>query len=117
MAKDDKNDNKDSNKRTDRTNAGDTDNDRHPTPVDAAARDEQADPNRTEELGREAAEKRSREGGDVKQVEKDGVTSYVATPLEDQSDNGKTYKDPRIVPSDTNAPDAGVTPDGRTIAK
>ena len=30
---------------------------------------------------------------------------------------GKTYKDERIVPSDTNAPDAGVTPDGVRIAK
>lgn len=30
--------------------------------------------------------------------------------------NGKTYKDERIQPSDTNAPDAGLLPDGTRIA-
>lgn len=29
---------------------------------------------------------------------------------------GKTYKDERVVPSDTNAPDAGLAPDGTRIA-
>lgn len=30
--------------------------------------------------------------------------------------NGKIYKDERIVPSDTNAPDAGLLPDGTRVA-
>lgn len=30
--------------------------------------------------------------------------------------NGKTYTDERIVPSDTNAPDAGRLPDGTQVA-
>lgn len=32
------------------------------------------------------------------------------------TDNGKTYKNPKITPKDTNAPDAGLTPDGRRVA-
>lgn len=36
---------------------------------------------------------------------------------DDKGDNGKTYKNPKITPSDTNAPDAGLTPDGRRIAE
>lgn len=31
--------------------------------------------------------------------------------------NGKTYKDERIQPTDTNAPDAGQLPDGTVVAE
>lgn len=75
-------------------------------------------PDRGEQLAQEAVDKNSPTGGDIKGVtNKDGGFSVVATPTEDKSDNGKTYEDPRITPSDTNAPDAGLTPDGRRIAK
>jgi hypothetical protein len=74
-------------------------------------------PDRGEQLAQEAVEKRSPKGGEVHgEVGKGGVTTVVVEPLEDQSDNGKTYKSDKIVPRDTNAPDAGLTPDGRRIA-
>lgn len=79
--------------------------------------DEDLNPNRGEELAEEAAEKRSRRGGEVKQIEgEDGTRNFVTTPLEDRSDNKKVYSDFRIDPRDTNAPDAGLSPDGRVIA-
>lgn len=72
---------------------------------------------RGEQLAQEAVEDRSATGGDTKLVKKDGVYSAVTNPVEDHSDNGKVYKDVRIDPRDTNAPDAGLTPDGRRIAE
>lgn len=75
-------------------------------------------PGRGEQLAQAAAEKQSPSGGDLKGVTgEDGGFSVVETPRKDQSDNGKTYQDARISPADTNAPDAGLTPDGRRIAK
>lgn len=91
--------------------------DQQPTPMDVDANREKHNPNLGEELAEEAVEKRSATGGNVKLVEKDGVVSAVSTPLEDRSDNGKVYRDDRINPRDTNAPDAGLTPDGRRIAE
>lgn len=92
--------------------------DRAPTPVDVDAQRDQLDPKLGERLAQEAAEERSAEGGDVKLVEgKNGIVSAVAAPVVDNSDNGKVYSDDRINPRDTNAPDAGLTPDGRRIAE
>lgn len=91
--------------------------DRMATPEAVDAARESLDPELGERLAREAAEERDSSGGNVKIVEKNGVRSAVAEPLEDHSDNGKVYKDVRISPRDTNAPDAGLTPDGRRIAE
>ena len=77
-------------------------------------------PDRGEKEAQEAVEKRGNTGGveDLEMVEKNGVRSVVSkgTP-EDKSDNGKVYADARVNPRDTNAPDAGLTPDGRRIAE
>jgi len=70
-----------------------------------------------EALAQEAVEKRSATGGNVELVEKDGVVSAVSSPIVDRSDNGKVFRDERVNPRDTNAPDAGLTPDGRRIAE
>lgn len=73
---------------------------------------------RGEELAREAAEDRDNSAGNPKFVKRDGVVSVVQPAAqEDLSDNGRVYKDARIDPRDTNAPDAGLTPDGRRIAE
>jgi hypothetical protein len=74
-------------------------------------------PDRGEQAAQEAIDKRDNsDNTELKTVVKDGNSSVVEKGTKDKSDNGKTYKDPRIVPSDTNAPDAGLTPDGRRIA-
>lgn len=88
-----------------------------PTPADVDANRDSLNPTLGEELAQEAVEKNAATGGDVKIVEKDGVRSAVANPVEDQSDNGKVYNDVRVNPRDTNAPDAGLTPDGVRIAE
>lgn len=89
-----------------------------PTPMDVDANRDKLNPNLGEDLAQEAVEKRSRTGGEVS-IEEGEAGNYTAvrTPVEDHSDNGKTYSDSRINPSDTNAPDAGLTPDGRRIAE
>lgn len=91
--------------------------DQAPTPEDVHNQRDSLDPGLGERLAQEAADKNSRTGGEVKGKDNGvgGATAYT-TPLEDQSDNGKTYKSDKIVPKDTNAPDAGLTPDGRRIA-
>lgn len=79
-------------------------------------------PDLGERLAMEQAENAPDTGAGVKIVEKDGVRSVVSTAaspkeVEEASDNGKTYSDPRIVPRDTNAPDAGLTPSGVRVAE
>lgn len=91
--------------------------DRAPLPTDVDGMRDKLDPKLGERLAEEAAEKRSATGGDIKIVEKNGVRSAVREEIEDRSDNGKVYSDVRINPRDTNAPDAGLTPDGRRIAE
>jgi hypothetical protein len=89
-----------------------------PTPEAVDANRDKLNPTLGEDLAREAVEKRSATGGDLEIVDGEaGNFSVVRTPVEDQSDNGKVYKDERINPRDTNAPDAGLTPDGRRIAE
>lgn len=90
--------------------------DRAPTPSDVDAQRDELDPGLGERLAQEASDERSPKGGEVKGVEESGVFSVVTTPVVDQSENGKVYTDSRINPRDTNAPDAGLTPDGRRIA-
>jgi hypothetical protein len=98
--------------------SSDLQTDQAPTPEVVDAQRDQANPNLGKELAQEAADKRSPTGGEIKGKDNGvGGVTVVATPTKDQSDNGKTYKNPRIVPSDTNAPDAGLTPDGRRIAE
>lgn len=91
--------------------------DRAPLPSDVDAQRDSLNPSLGEELAQEAVDKRATEGGNVEIVEENGVRSAVATPFKDNSDNGKVYSDVRINPRDTNAPDAGLTPDGRRIAE
>lgn len=88
-----------------------------PTPTDVDANRDKLNPKLGEELAEEAVEKRSATGGNVELVENDGVVSAVSSPVVDRSDNGKVYRDERVNPRDTNAPDAGLTPDGRRIAE
>lgn len=89
-----------------------------PTPEAVDAARDKMNPTLGEDLAREAAEKRSATGGDLKIVDNEaGGFTVTRSPVEDQSDNGKVYKDERINPRDTNAPDAGLTPDGRRIAE
>lgn len=54
---------------------------------------------------------------DIKIVEKDGAVTTVVTETPPKADNGKTYKSDAINPRNTNAPDAGLTPDGTRIAE
>lgn len=88
-----------------------------PTPEAVDAQRDSLNPSLGEELAQKAVEDNSREGGNVEIVEENGVRSAVAKPFTGNSDNGKVYRDERINPRDTNAPDAGLTPDGRRIAE
>lgn len=73
---------------------------------------------RGEQLAEEAVRERGNEAGTPQFVKNDGVVSVVSPgATDDKSDNGRVYNDARISPRDTNAPDAGLTPDGRRIAE
>lgn len=76
-------------------------------------------PDLGERLAAKAVEDDDGQGGvgPVKIVEENGVRSAVSTAADVPKGNGKVYTDPRINPRDTNAPDAGLTPDGVRVAK
>lgn len=54
-------------------------------------------------------------GEEFKEVMREQSTRGTVNSKEDKG-NGKVYTDPRVNPSDTNAPDAGLTPEGYRIA-
>lgn len=72
-----------------------------------------------ESLGANVEQVSDKEKADFERDYAEGVRERsVAGTVNSRTDpgNGKVYTDPRIDPRDTNAPDAGLTPEGQRIA-